>query len=418
MFDKAKFSQLLGSSADEYRKILQAQPDNSQPFCLSNGFTPFHQLIHQDWFKKMEILFHEANRLGINPNSQFELMYHDTPLHLYIANELKDHVEAFLKFASRYNHQMDLNLPDDEGKTSFFLAIKMGNFPLELLERLITTENYNKPDNKGITPIMIACAMRRIDIIQLILKYAYKHETQSDDQLDFDKLSPPQKDFLKKFINEQIDPVTGKTLGHFAVMRHGTDQELSEKSRDYQLTVSGICKSVGIDSRRDENAQRNSPLNDLGGPIILSSEEVTFLRAVQQEYVFTQLTFRGNDTVLNAVLASQKNRLVLDSKLLGDHSECYKNLHLQIESYSGISYGEAILSRTKETIDFLIALGFDLAARQKNDKTTCQYIEMLADPKYSQSITSGDRTYLFPLIALLNRPTECDITEHLCGLYL
>lgn len=436
-------------SIPEFSALLeQLKPQHSKTFKeVTGGRTLFHAVFNnksnQISEAKIRLIFAHAQRLELDPNAQWnppslgaQLKWNNSALHFYLSNELFDLAQSFLKAAHDYKFQINLNLQDREGKTPLLLAIKLGNVPLDLIKALTTPENYHRPDNTGVTPLMMACALRRVDIIQFIIQY---HAAQLGlGTLNFTKLTVAQKQKLADFINQK-DNKTGKALAHFAVMRHGTEKELLEKPDSYQLTVLNIAKSVGIDARRDKKATANSPVTDQGAPFFASDDEINFYHQMQRlgklnfqhinirmlskfglekdkkqlGLVITHLTYYGNEKVENALLSTKENAYILTAKMLGHSAAFYTDLPRQIKDYSGTSYAESILERTEETITFLARIGHDFSLKQDlGNRTAAEYLANLTLKGNEFAVTSLDKKYLFPLEGYLKELANLASAEH------
>lgn len=384
---------------------------------------------------KLTALFKEAKRLNLDPNKKWSpknvpehMGWNNTPLHLYLGNERFELAKTFLSLASEHQITIDLDSQDREGKTPLMLAIKMGNVPADLIKSLISNTNYNQPDNSGVTPIMMACASRRIDIVKLLLDQHNKKQGLKITDLSY--LSDEQKLQLTPFIN-QTHPETGKSLLHYAVLRAGTEEDL-KRSSSYQQTVANIIKSTGIDPRRDINAKHNAAINDSKAQVVLSQEEIDFynkmkkmgllttqkidLRALkltsdvtQLGMVFTDLSYRDNDKVANALLACKQNAFLLASKTLSDNKQYYTKIHEQINSYAGVSCTEAILRRTEEMMNFLISIGTNCTLKQKQgNKTPLEYLKNLELKENQFAITKEDQNYILPCIKKMEKNNPSD----------
>jgi hypothetical protein len=395
----------------------------------TGGLSLFHSMFDPNDKKaitKMEYLFKHAKNLELDSNAQWnpegilpnQLVWNNTPLHLWLANERFALIIPFLKMAKEYKFDIDLTCKDREGKTPLMLAVKMGDAPIEIVNALINAKNYNTPDKTGVTPLMMACTMRRVDIIQALIQCHAKEIELGT--LDFENLTEEQKEKLSDFINQQ-HPETGKSLGHFAVLRVGTEDDF-KKNDDYQQTIGNITKSVGIDVRRDSKAKSNSPVNDTGAPIILSKEEIDYYNNMEKQgllkvkninsselgisidkksqlgRVFTNLTYFGDKKPENTLLSCIENTFVLANKTLGNNASTYKGLIAQIKNYSGVSYADIILKRTSETVYFLMNIGVDFSLQQKQgNKTPSGYIKNLTLKDNQFAVTKGDLNYIFPM---------------------
>lgn len=425
------------STVKEYSEVLEQCSPNDMAAYLSTkqGSTPFYSIFdHIDAVAvvKIKILFKHAKRLNIDPNKQFNpigfpdhVRWNNSPIHVFIANERFELIKPFLDNARENDFKIDLNLVDRERKTPFLLAVKMGNISVQSIQLLITKENYNLPDSNGITPIMLACALRRVDIIKLILQAHANNCGLAE--LNFNQLTVQQKCVLSAFINQQHTE-TGKSLLHFAVLREGIDIDMA-KPVDYQQTVLNILKSVGIDGRRDVNAKRNSPINDLYGVVTFGEDEKEFFKNIdkkaiqlnklgldsdpdQLEMIFTDLSWNGPNKINNAILATKRNSFSLLTKTMGTNADKYKNLKTQIFSYKGMSFAADILSRTQDTVEFLLNIGVTANLKQKHgDKTPTEYIETLI--KNADQSSKADKNYIFPMLKKIQTYLIAAIPEEL-----
>ncbi|MDQ2993322.1 MAG: ankyrin repeat domain-containing protein [Pseudomonadota bacterium] len=158
------------------------------------------------------------------------------PVHTLLLTQQFDAILPYIKA-----HTPDLNLLDEEGRSPFMIAIKLGIVAIGIMEALITKENFHLADVSQATPMMMAAALRRIDVAKLILQEYAKQQDLST--LDFSCLTDTQLAGLHAFINQQ-HPENCKSLGHYALLRHGAPEELSKDKRN-QLTVINILQTVG-----------------------------------------------------------------------------------------------------------------------------------------------------------------------------
>jgi ankyrin repeat protein len=269
------------TSYTDYKATLEKS--SAKDFRTGQSF-PFSSMFSMDdriADLKLKCLFQHVKRLELNPNGKFEmperfknfkqLDWKNTPLHLYIGNERFNIVKSCISYARENDVSIDFNVQDKEGKTPLLLSAKMGNIPLDVFRQMLTLENYNMPDSTGITPAMMACAMRRPDLLAALVQF-HAEKVLVLNNFHIDHLSDEHKRQIQAFINQQ-QVKTKKSLGHFAIMRHGTEEEL-DKPDEYQQTVLNIAKSVGIDARMDKNALLNAERNDGGGQATIIEEEV------------------------------------------------------------------------------------------------------------------------------------------------
>ena len=337
------------------------------------GFTPFHlvleQLENQETIEKITYLFTHAKRLRINPNGRVQpktlpkhAWWNNTALHHCISYENFKLVPVYLQQAKDSGFDIDLDAIDSEGKNPFMLALKIGYAPIEVLSMLITAQNYNKPDNTGATPIMIACATRQIDAVKLILQFEANRRGLG--KLDFDNITQEQRIALADFIHPQ-HPQSGKRLGHYAIMRAGSELDM-KRANAYQETVLNILKSVGVDGNRDKYARSNAVVTEKRDPIWLRDNPNT-----------TAICYSGRQNLCGKVLLATPENIqaVLQNEKVPPQTRQY--LIAQKAHFAGISHLESIMARTLEMVNFLASLGLDYSLKQKNGKTPASYINGL-----------------------------------------
>jgi hypothetical protein len=367
------------------------------------GFNEFHYLVDQPVEKRFETklkiayLMKNAKRLGLDPNEAYDatgqnhiaddVLWNNSPLGQCIAYENLDLIPFFLEKAREAGFEIDLDFKDRRGKTPLMFAIKLGWAPIEIIQLLMTKTNYNMPEDSGMTPTMLACALRRIDIVKLLIQEEANQLGLGE--VDFSHLSFEQRAGLSSFIH-QIHPESGKTLGHYAVMRSGTLSNQREKGIDYQETVINILKAADVDGFRDLNARYNALTNPARQPVSLEGyagglQVPTFIAHIATE-----------DHSGKAYLSSHLNedaimRLPVREAGLEPH---FTSL---FGSFARKSMQCSILENTQQMIDFLNDLGLDFSIKQKNGKTVLQYIDGMKNPKFEVFITALDKQYLWTL---------------------
>lgn len=371
---------------------------------MRDVISPLHFIVtltpHQQSKEKLKLIFAHAKRLKLDPNiriessrlsaeTPFNVSWDNTPLHHCIAYENYDLIPDFLSAAKEYDFKIDLDAQDKCGKTPLMLAIQMSVISLPILKQLITTHNYNKPDHLGRTPIMIACAMRRLDVAQCLIQFEANRLELG--VLDFSSLTKEQRSKLSPFINQK-HMASGKSLGHFAVLRHGSPKDQA-KDVSYQETVLNILKAVGVDGNRDFKAYWNAITNEYNG--VISTLESSIIRPAICH-------INGDSHVNVACLSSKANQKVVLSlsQFFPDSTALY--IKKLLESFEGITVAEVILKGSSAMVEFLHQMGVDFSAKQSNGKTPLGYIEGLhkaleggSDAK--DSVTRADREFLIPL---------------------
>lgn len=418
------------STATEFCDALaQCTPEAMHAYSQNTGsFSPFFNVFGYDAHEKqlkMHACFEHTQRLGYDVNTTLDyqqfravahVYWHNTALHAYIANECFDLAEMFFDLAPKFDAQINLSALDIEKKTPLMLAIKTARAPLSLIKKLITPESFNLAEATGATPLMVACAMRRVDIVQALLQQAA--EVEQCAPLDFTEITAEQKNRLAPYINQQ-HPENKKSLGHYALLRVGTDACKQKNSRQYQMTVHNILRSVGIDGDRDENATANSPV--MAGstvPIQVSAQAFQLYQQLERnggfknvdfsEYEFvssqehvgitlTPLTYIGEQNVRLALLASMRNAFYL-STFREEKPELYRDtVAPQLRQYSGTTLATSIMRRSGEMLQFLINCGLDLSLSQTNGNRSVQeYVSALE----ASNMFTNDDAHLLEAIRL------------------
>lgn len=396
--DTTDLGQLCTNSLVSFKKILTActREKMQAHLALMHGQNFFHFLMDREDVpltrEKIKFLFTQAKRLGLNPNERYRTKglknlpahcaWDNSPLSHCISYEIFGLIPLFLECAKKEGFEIDLNTRDKEGKTPFIFALKIGWAPIEIISLLVTPENYNLPDKSGMTPMMVACAMRRIDVAKLLIQYEAKKQNLGS--INFSALTAKQQTGLSDFIL-QSHPESGKTLGHYAVLRAGTLPD-QKKELSYQDTVLNILKSAGVDGLRDENARWNSIVSPTRQGIPLQEDDGGIPTGISH--------IQLNDYSNQVYLSARVNEKAIMNLPIEDLHPYFKEL---FAGFSGISYVDSILSRSQAMIDFLHLVNVDLAKKQKNGKTPADYINGLITSPDRSLIAKSDQQYLFKL---------------------
>ena len=276
-----------------------AKAELKQIFQANNGRGLFHEFMEEiqtdELRSKIAFFFEKAQALEIDPNAVWHHIedpkwrfakWGNTPLHNGLAYENFQAIEWFLEEAEKNQMAIDLQAQDSSGKTPLLLSLKVVA-PLELIAKLVTDENYHMADNDGMTPMMFACALRRTDVIELLIEQDAK--VKGYGPIDFKAITAEQKTQMASFIN-QIHEESGKSLGHFAVLRAGTihdqkgeniaplkallekickhsESEIESQKKKIRLAKQGcvlnLLKDAGMDGFRDDSAQWNCVTNKM-----------------------------------------------------------------------------------------------------------------------------------------------------------
>jgi hypothetical protein len=363
------------------------------------GINYFHYLLDQPAKKREEtkakvaFLMQHAKRLGLDPNEAINThcqthmpahtLWDNTPLHQCISYENMDLIPFFLETAKKYGFEINLNIKDNAGKTPLMFAIKIGWTPVEIIQQLMTPENYNMPEKSGMTPIMLACALRRVDIVSLLIQA--EADRLELGQIYFSNPTPEQIVGLAPFLS-QVHPTSGKTLGHYAVMRSGNRDEQAKKPITYQETVLNILKAADIDGLRDENARYNCLTNSDRGPMLIASG----IKGTPTQIAHIDIRDFGGQVFLSTL----KNKTPLFQCDIG---LLKPDLDVLFGGFSGQSLVRSICTNTQAMVNLLGRLNFDFSVAQKNGKTVAGYVDALKNPTFEKFITTLDRDNLFKL---------------------
>ena len=378
---------------------------------------PFHLLLEAadatkdkiDTRSKIAFLMEHANRLNIDVNGVFNaeglpvhLDWNNTPLSNCIAYENLDLIPTFLDAAAKEGLEVDLNLQDKKGKTPLMFAIKLGWAPIEIIKRLISPSNYNVPEMSGMTPMMLACALRRADIAELLIQQEAKTLGLGD--IDISNISFEQKEALNDFIH-QAHPKSGKTLGHYSVIRSGNLKSQQDYNLDYQETVLNILKAAGVDGFRDINARYNCITSILREPVRCQPDI--------GEGVVTHIAhIELGDQSGNVYLNSHHNEMLFKTIYPCIDWPLKNHFMALFSSFAKKSMIDSMLENTQGMINFLHNLGFDFSIKQKNGKTVFEYIEGLKDGKFETFVSSSDRKYLWNLENIGKSMTSSSFFAH------
>lgn len=397
----------------------------------NDGRGLFHEFLEEiespELYEKISFLFAKAKELELDIN---QVWFHqsraktpfakwgNTPLHNGLAYENFQVLEWFLELAHQNQMAINLQAQDACGKTPLMLAIKV-NAPFDLMKKLVTDENYHMADKDGMTPMMLACALRRIDVMKFLIEQDAK--LRGYGPIDFTEISAEQKVQMAAFIN-QVHEESGKSLGHFSVLRAGTisDQkgenlpqgDVKKVCLAKQGCVINLLKDAGMDGFRDENARWNCVTNEMREPFSVKGE---LMRGGQLCFVSNHAE---RDDGGQVYLNTKEN---IDNTLMkyGMHLERQApNLyqHLRSQKLSGISLIESIMARSESSLALLKTCGLNLEIKQiSGDKTISGFIEGLKENVARENLISPlDVKYLF---GLLSQPQEKPIRLQSLGMF-
>lgn len=370
----------------------------------SMGLTPFHMcldLIDNEQHQprdKIAYLLQNLKRLGLDPNTQYSPNFKGMPEFYIWKNSPISHALAyenfalaafFLETAKKEKVFLNLNLKDKSGKTPFMFAIKLARTPLSLIKELLTNENYNTPDQYGTTPIMLATALRRKDIVELIIQK--KKELLG---ITKDACTEAQKLKLQEFIHQK-HPTSGKTLAYFAILRAGTLKDFSKEQSDYQETVLNILKEAGIEGFRDEHAAWNCLTNTSREPMLIIK---------QLPGTPSYLTHSCENDFSQKVYLNAKNNIEMFIKVGIDDLAGMEHLKLLVKSYSGRALSDSILARSSEMLEYLSEYDFNFSLKQSNGKTLLDYLQgLLINSDNSMLVCKADVDHLVSLAPLIKK---------------
>lgn len=399
-----KFHEISHQSLAEFKQSIESLTSEELAREAKNEvLSPFHYLVtltpQQEAREKIIFLFAHAKRLKLDPNFRIDLTkiadntpdhlrWDNTPVHSCIAMEHYALIPVFLEAAKKNDFEIDLDIPDKLGKTAFMFALQMGVVQFSILKQLITRTNYNKVDQYGRSPMMMACAMRRLDVAECLLQFEV--ERLKLGAVDLYSLTKEQKEKLSPFVN-QTHVKSGKSLAHFALLRHGsfTDQTRED---DYQETVLNILKAVCVDGNRDVKATWNALTNETNN--VINTADSYVIRPV--------ICYVNHVSQPETAMLSCKANF----KYFTNHQQILPLLFTPVtisyvqdmfKAFEGVSLAEAILKRTPEMINFLQQIGVDFSHKQKNEKTPLMYVEALHRAAKDKFVTKADEDHLIPL---------------------
>lgn len=360
--------------------------------------------------EKMTFLFDKVQDLDIDINQVWYSADHkfarfakwgNTPLHNGLAYENFQVIEWFFDQAQKRGLEINLQAQDAFGKTPLLLSIKV-LAPIDLINKLVTDENYQMADEDGMTPMMLACALRRIDVMKLLIERDAK--VKGYGPIDFSAIADEQKMQMSDFIN-QIHALSGKSLGHFAVLRAGTvadqkgDNLPKADEKKIRLAKQGcvlnLLKEAGMDGFRDEHARWNCVTNELREP---SSIDSPLMKGGQLCFVSDHA--HRDDS--GRVYVNTKANI---DKCLDEYGDILKIqvpkffAYLKSQQFSGISLVETVMSRSENALMLLKTCGLNLEIQQHaGAKTVSGFIDGLKQNVASKNLISElDVKYLFCL---------------------
>lgn len=360
-------------------------------------------------FEKAKDLELDANQIWFHPrraNSPFA-KWGNTPLHNGLAYENFQAIEWFLEEAHKNHIDINLHAKDSCGKTPLLLSIKV-NAPFDLIVKLISDDNYQMADDNGMTPMMLACALRRLDVMQCLIERDAKVKGYAP--IDFSAISEEQKVLMSDFIN-QIHAESGKSLGHFSVLRAGTiaDQKGENLPQGDVLKIRlakqgcviNLLKDAGMDGFRDESARWNCVTNEHREPCSIQGD---LMKGGQLCFVSEHAKRDDGGRVYLNIKENINKCFSEYARILQEQAPVFFR-HIRSQKFTGISLIESIMSRSESALTLLKDCGLNLEIQQQaGAKTVSGFIDGLkqnvANPKL---ISELDVKYLFILPdALLN----------------
>lgn len=275
-------------------------------------------------------------------------------------------------------------------------------------------------DNYGFTAAMYARALRRLDILKLLLNTHIQSLGQTI--TDLEHLTEQEKKLLFSFVNQQ-HPDNKRSLLHFSVLREGNDLGFFKPITNLS-TVLNILKSVAIDGRRDSKANRNviNIKEDIFYYILISERDkngiaqtkktglpphisaMYEIKSNQYSLILTNLYYVSGEQRTNGLLASKHNAFAALCKSTIDPIERTQKTVNLLNSFSGISMSTDILSHSKEIVGFLLTLGADPQLTYNfNEKsfTPAQYISIVINN--NNQATPSDINYLSEISTALQQ---------------
>ena len=175
---------------------------------------------HIDQQKRVSMLMEYGT--DVNSRNYADSGWNSTPLHTVIAQEVPENSIHFIEAAKRYNRKINYHIQDNQGKTTFLLAVKLRqtSVALHMIKEKLSGEDIDldAPDEDGMTPINYACAYGDQEVVVALV-----HADVDFNAVDINGRKP-------------IDYTTA-------------DKE----------SILASLKSVDIDGNRDENARFNRP---------------------------------------------------------------------------------------------------------------------------------------------------------------
>lgn len=155
-------------------------------------------------------------KLGASPHIPCNAFHQDAgfyPLHFAAASGKVKIIQIL------HAHQVDINCRDADGRTPLHLAAANESDPEEIITQLIDCKaDYNLPNDKGMTPILLAIYKNNQPAIDLLLQYG----AILDKEAGLRAAVRGGNEFMtEKFLQEKVNPYTkkkeeGETLLHMA----------------------------------------------------------------------------------------------------------------------------------------------------------------------------------------------------------
>lgn len=133
-----------------------------------NGRNPLIYACYHGRKEIVQLLLKEKDRIDVNKRDEIG----GTPLTLAARKNHQHIIEMLINFNQDGKYVVDLDHLDWEGNCALINAANRGN--LKIVKALLNSPNYvdvNMPNDKLLTPLMMAIRQRKIEVIKLLLEH-------------------------------------------------------------------------------------------------------------------------------------------------------------------------------------------------------------------------------------------------------